>query len=234
MRQSGHYRGDFPPLEHATPEGLLAIGGDLSPERLIEAYSQGIFPWYNPGQPILWWSPDPRAVLYPRELRVSRSLRKSLRNRGYTFTMDSAFARVIRACAEPRDADTRDSWITRDMEHAYQTLHDLRVAHSVEVWADDELAGGLYGVAIGRVFFGESMFSRRSDASKCALAALAGRLRRYEFALIDCQIESEHLASLGARLISRARFVETVRAGLEVPSRCEHWRFDRSYLEAFL
>lgn len=234
MRHSGHQSSDFPPLEHATPEGLLAIGGDLSPERLIEAYSLGIFPWYNPGQPILWWSPDPRAVLRPNDLKVSRSLRKSLKNRGFSFTMDTAFARVVRACAEPRESDARESWITADMERAYTALHDLRIAHSVEVWRAGSLVGGLYGVAMGKVFFGESMFSREPDASKCALAALVGRLKEQNFALVDCQVESAHLASLGARLIPRRDFVATIRQGLGKTSPCEAWTFEQRYVESFL
>lgn len=231
MRQHRHTASDFPPLEHATPEGLLAIGGDLSPERLIEAYSLGIFPWYNPGQPILWWSPDPRAVLFPRELKVSRSLRKSLRNRGYRYTMDAAFGPVIDACAEPRGSDTRESWITPDMRRAYLDLHHLRIAHSVEVWLDDALVGGLYGIAMGGVFFGESMFSRASDASKCALVALTGLLIDRNYTVIDCQIESSHLASLGARAIPRRTFADTLQSGLKVPTRCDAWSFEPRYLE---
>ncbi len=234
MRQQGQKANDFPPLEFATPEGLLAIGGDLSPERLIEAYSLGIFPWYNPGQPILWWSPDPRAVLYPRDLKISRSLRKSLRNRGFSYSVDTAFEAIIDACAEPRRYDTRESWITADMRRAYLDLHHLRVAHSVEVWRDRALVGGLYGVALGRVFFGESMFSRANDASKCALVVLAGLLIDRGYRLIDCQIESSHLASLGARLIPRRTFVETVKEGLTTPSRCEHWTFEYRQLEPYL
>lgn len=233
MRQSAQHSSDFPPLEQATPEGLLAVGGDLSPERLLEAYSLGIFPWFNPGQPILWWSPDPRAVLYPEEFRISRSLRKTLRNRGFDFSMDRAFGEVIRACAEPRRTDTRDSWITTDMIHAYTNLHELRIAHSVEVWHGSRLVGGLYGVALGGVFFGESMFSREKDASKCALAALAGHMIDRGTSLIDCQIESRHLASLGARPIPRANFAATLREGLRITTPCEHWSFDRHCLERF-
>ncbi len=234
MRQHRHTASDFPPLEHATPEGLLAIGGDLSPERLIEAYSRGIFPWYNPGQPILWWSPDPRAVLYPGELKVSRSLGKSLRNRGFQFTMDTAFEPVIDACAAPRGTDTRASWITPQMRAAYLQLHHLRIAHSVEVWRDDALVGGLYGVAMGGVFFGESMFSRMPDASKCALVALTGLLLDRNFRVIDCQIESPHLSSLGARPVPRRTFVDTLESGLKIPTRCDAWRFEPRYLEPYL
>jgi leucyl/phenylalanyl-tRNA--protein transferase len=234
MRQHVYYTSDFPPLEFATPEGLLAIGGDLSAERLLEAYSRGIFPWYNPGQPILWWSPDPRAVLHPNELRVSRSLRKSLRNRRYRISMDTAFGRVIDSCAAPRQGEAGGSWITSDMRHAYAALHELRVAHSVEVWLDDELAGGLYGVAMGRVFFGESMFSRYTDASKCALVAAVGLLVERGFDLIDCQIESDHLKSLGARLIPRCEFAKILREGLRTTSSCEKWAFSQRFLEPYL
>ncbi|KAA3621533.1 MAG: leucyl/phenylalanyl-tRNA--protein transferase [Proteobacteria bacterium] len=234
MRTSGRPSSEFPPLEHATPEGLLAIGGDLSPQRLIEAYSLGIFPWYNPGQPILWWSPDPRAVLFPDELIVSRSLRKTLRHHGFTYSMDRAFAEVVRACAEPRRQDTGASWITSEMERAYCALHDLRIAHSVEVWRDGRLVGGLYGVAMGTVFFGESMFTRESNASKSALAVLVGRLLDQRFELIDCQVESAHLASLGARLIPRREFAATVREGLRTTTPCETWTFEQHYLEPYL
>jgi leucyl/phenylalanyl-tRNA---protein transferase len=234
MRQYGHHPSDFPPLELATPEGLLAIGGDLSPQRLIEAYSLGIFPWYNPGQPILWWSPDPRSVLYPQELKVSRSLRKTLRNGGFSVSIDTAFDRVISGCAAPRQSDTRESWISPEMRRAYLNLHEMRIAHSVEVWRGGELAGGLYGVAMGTIFFGESMFSRVSGASKCALVALTGMLIQRKFHLIDCQIESKHLTSLGARSIPRRTFIHTLRSGLARPSRCEPWSFDPGYLEPYL
>lgn len=234
MRQHGHNTGDFPPLEAATPEGLLAVGGDLSAERLIRAYGAGIFPWYNPGQPILWWSPDPRAVLCPEALKVSRSLRKSLRNRGFEYAADTAFAEVIDACAAPRRGEDGGSWITPEMRDAYVNLHQMRLAHSIEVRRDGELVGGLYGVAMGRVFFGESMFSRVTDASKCALVALAGLLLARQYRMIDCQVESAHLASLGARSIPRRRFVDTVRRGLAVPTPCETWSFHADYLEAYL
>jgi leucyl/phenylalanyl-tRNA--protein transferase len=233
MRLQGANSGEFPPLEFATPDGLLAVGGDLSAERLIEAYSQGIFPWYNPGQPILWWSPDPRAVLFPAEFKASRSLRKSLRRGRFRFTMDSAFAEVVEGCAAPRGDDTRESWITAEMKRAYIRLHDLRIAHSVEVWEHDRLVGGLYGVAMGRIFFGESMFSRVPDASKCALAALAGKLIDMDYRLIDCQIESDHLTSLGARNIPRRTFAATLRAGLEETSACEAWCFRDQNLERY-
>ncbi len=193
----------FPDPDRALdePNGLLAAGGDLSPERLLHAYRLGVFPWYSAGQPILWWSPDPRAVLFPERMRVSRSLRKTLRQGRFRVTRDTAFREVMDACAAPRPGSD-GTWITPEMLAAYTRLHSLGWAHSVECWRDGRLAGGLYGVAMGRVFFGESMFSRESDASKVALAHLAGQGYR----LIDCQVESEHLARLGAEPIPRRTF----------------------------
>ncbi|GJL80726.1 MAG: leucyl/phenylalanyl-tRNA--protein transferase [marine bacterium B5-7] len=234
MRQSQTHPGDFPPLSHATPEGLLAIGGDLSADRLIEAYSRGIFPWFNPGQPILWWSPDPRSVLYPDGIRIHRSLRKTLRNGGFNFSMDHAFDAVIRECAARRRNDIRDSWITPDMIDAYTELYNLRIAHSIEVWQDDHLVGGLYGIFLGRVFFGESMFSRAPNASKCALSILASMMNARGDSLIDCQIESPHLESLGARSIPRHEFIATLNSGLETPLSCDRWAFNSGDLERLL
>ena len=203
----GFHTQDFPPLEHALeePDGLLAAGGDLSPERLLDAYSRGIFPWLDKDQPILWWSPNPRAVLFPEQLHVSRSLRKTLRKGHYQVSLDRQFSRVIRACAEPRHY-SEGTWITAEMIHAYERLHRLGHAHSVEAWLDGELVGGLYGVALGRIFFGESMFSRATDASKVAFVHLVGQLARWGYQLIDCQVESPHLTSLGATLIPRPHF----------------------------
>ena len=197
----------FPPPEQALddPPGLLAAGGDLSPARLIAAYRQGIFPWYSPGQPVLWWSPDPRAVLFPDEFKVSRSLAKTLRNGGFGVAMDEDFAAVIDGCAAPR-SESLGTWITPEMREAYLELHRRGHAHSVEAWVGGELAGGLYGVRLGGVFFGESMFSRARDASKVALAHLVAVCRRNSIAVIDCQLASGHLASLGARSIPRAQF----------------------------
>jgi leucyl/phenylalanyl-tRNA--protein transferase len=197
----------FPPLEQALeePAGLLAAGGDLSPERLIAAYRAGIFPWYSPGQPVLWWSPDPRAVLFPEEFNCTRSLAKTLRNGGLTLSVDRDFAAVIDGCAAPRAASP-GTWITPEMRAAYLELHRLGCAHSVEVWRGGALTGGLYGVRLGGVFFGESMFSRARDASKAALAHLVRLCRRNAIAVIDCQLPSRHLASLGARTIPRAKF----------------------------
>jgi len=197
----------FPPVRSALkePNGLLAAGGDLSPERLLDAYRRGIFPWYSEGDPILWWSPDPRMVLFPRELKISRSLGKTLRNRLYEARFDSAFEEVIKSCAAPRKGEA-GTWISEAMIQAYLELHRLGHAHSVETWIDGDLAGGLYGVAVGRVFFGESMFSRVRDASKIALAALVAHLDSTGFGLIDCQMHTRHLETLVAREIPRARF----------------------------
>ena len=217
----------FPPVEAALvePNGLLAAGGDLSPQRLLDAYAHGIFPWFNDEDPILWWSPDPRMVLFPGELHVSRSLRRVQRSNAFTVTLDRAFDEVMRGCAEPR-ADQDGTWITGEMFEAYARLAQLGVAHSVEVWADGMLAGGLYGVALGRVFFGESMFSRRSNASKVALAGLTQQLARWSFPLIDCQMSTPHLASLGAREIPRAQFVRLIAKGAAQPPVPSPWAFD--------
>jgi leucyl/phenylalanyl-tRNA--protein transferase len=214
----------FPPASEALtePNGLLAAGGDLSPNRLLAAYRRGIFPWYEEGQPILWWSPDPRAVLRPDGIRVSRSLRRSLIKGGFEVRIDSAFAAVVAACAEPRRY-TDSTWITRDMAAAYARLHELGWAHSFETWRDGELVGGLYGVAIGRVFFGESMFARATDASKVALVRLAEHLRARAFELIDCQVASAHVASLGATSISRAAFLALLDQYCEPPGTPGSW-----------
>lgn len=202
----------LPPVEQALdePDGLLAAGGDLSPRRLIAAYRRGVFPWYAVGQPILWWSPDPRAVLFPAEFRCSRSLRKSLRARGFEYAVDAAFEDVIAACAAPRD-NQFGTWITPEMQAAYTTLHRQGFAHSIETRLDGTLVGGLYGVRLGRVFFGESMFSRETDASKAALAHLVSLCLSNGIALIDCQLASKHLASLGSRNIPRSRFQALLR-----------------------
>ncbi|UYG06433.1 leucyl/phenylalanyl-tRNA--protein transferase [Halomonas sp. M4R1S46] len=198
----------FPPVSTALsdPGGLLAAGGDLSPAWLLAAYRHGIFPWYSEGQPILWWSPDPRMVLFPEEVRVRRSLAKRLRNGGFRVTADSAFEAVVAACAAPRH-DQPETWITAEMQAAYARLHHLGAAHSVEVWQEGRLVGGLYGIALGPVFFGESMFSRVSDASKVALVALARSMAAEGGRLIDCQMHTAHLASLGARDIAREEFI---------------------------
>ena len=217
----------FPPVRRALrdPNGLLAAGGDLSVRRLLEAYRHGIFPWYSEGQPILWWSPDPRMVLAPAEFTLSRSLRKRVRNSGFEVRTDSAFAAVIGECAAPR-ADQDGTWITAEMAAAYTALHRAGYAHSVETWADGTLVGGLYGVSLGRMFFGESMFSRASDASKIALAYLTRQLERWHFGLIDCQMSTPHLESLGAREIARAEFIRALTELVNYPPRLGAWRFD--------
>ena len=203
----------FPPAARALvqPNGLLAAGADLTPARLLEAYRHGIFPWYSEGEPILWWSPDPRMVLFTEQLKVSRSLAKSVRNKGFEVRFDTVFAAVIDACAAPRHGQG-GTWITAEMRTAYLRLHRLGHAHSVETWRAGELQGGLYGVAIGRMFFGESMFARAADASKVALVALVQDLHRRGFPLIDCQMVTRHLVSLGARAIPRAEFLRRVEA----------------------
>lgn len=265
----------FPPVEAASPEGLLAIGGDLRPERLLEAYRHGIFPWYSDNQPILWWSPDPRTVLTPAKLKVSRSLRKTLRRGAFRVSLDQAFGAVMRACAGPRHTGTYEyreghdctdpggtaprmaeiescreqgpsatpgavaedagsgrgnqpsgTWITPEMRDAYARLHTLGYAHSVEVWHDEQLVGGLYGVALGAAFFGESMFSHATDASKVAFVHLVRQLEAWGYTLIDCQVASAHLLSLGAVEIPRADFLARLAAALQRPGRPVPWRFD--------
>lgn len=200
---------DFPPANKALrePNGLLAVGGCLSKERLLNAYRHGIFPWYNPGDPILWWSPDPRLVLFPNQLIVSRSLRKTLRKNIFLITFDQAFNEVIAACAEPRkDAD--GTWITGEINRAYNELHKLGIAHSAEAWLEGELVGGLYGVALGQVFFGESMFHTKTDASKAVFATLVEQLKSWNYQLIDCQVHTRHLESFGAQEIDRSDFIK--------------------------
>ncbi|MFP5403772.1 MAG: leucyl/phenylalanyl-tRNA--protein transferase [Gammaproteobacteria bacterium] len=224
----------FPPVELALtePNGLLAQGGDLSLPRLLDAYRHGIFPWFNPGEPILWWSPDPRMVLVPGEIRVTRSLAKRARNAGFELRVDSAFAEVMRACAAPRriqsSGDAGGTWISPAMVAAYTRLFEAGYAHSVESWREGRLVGGLYGVAIGRMFFGESMFSREPDASKVALVRLARQLQAWGFGLIDCQMETAHLASLGARTMPRAAFTAKVAELVNLPHRPGPWTFDPS------
>ncbi|NBT29744.1 MAG: leucyl/phenylalanyl-tRNA--protein transferase [Gammaproteobacteria bacterium] len=212
----------FPPLEAASPEGLLAVGGDLSPDRLLSAYRRGIFPWFSQGQPILWWSPDPRAVLYPTAIRVSRSLRRSLRKSEFSVTTDRVFSKVIARCARNRK-DQDGTWITQEMQDAYIALHRLGFAHSVETWQAGELVGGLYGVSIGKAFFGESMFSCVSDASKTALVGLAKVLTHSGYHFIDCQIRSAHLDSLGAQSISRAHFAQALKDAVVIDENPRLW-----------
>lgn len=217
----------FPPLSRALaepngPNGLLAAGGDLSPPRLLAAYRQGIFPWYSPGEPILWWSPDPRMVLFPEEIRITRSLAKTLRNANYTVRLDTAFDQVIAACAATPRAGQSGTWITTEMQAAYGRLHALGHAHSVETWRNGRLVGGLYGVTVGHAFCGESMFSRATDASKIALAHLCRYLAARGYGIIDCQMETAHLTSLGARPLPRADYVARIAAlatATETPGR---------------
>ena len=203
----------FPPVEMAwdEPNGLLAFGGDLSPNRLINAYKSGIFPWYNPDEPIYWWSPNPRAVLFPNKIRLSRSLRKTIRNKGYTITFDKEFSGVVQACAEPR-LQSGGTWITNEMHLAYIKLHHMKVAHSVEIWnKEKKLVGGLYGVSSGGVFSGESMFSKEKSTSKIAFIALAWHLQNWGYSIIDCQIENSHLSSMGAENIPRKKYLEILK-----------------------
>ncbi|WP_123290446.1 leucyl/phenylalanyl-tRNA--protein transferase [Desulfosoma caldarium] len=208
----------FPPPELAEPDGLLAIGGDLSPRRLLVAYRHGIFPWYAPGTPILWWSPDPRLVLFPRELKISHSLRRVLKKGRFQVTYDTAFRDVIEACALVRLRKGEETWLVPEMIEAYHRLHRLGAAHSVETWLDGRLVGGLYGVALGRVFFGESMFSLVSDASKVALVHLVERLRALDEAIIDCQVSTEHLKRMGAREIPRSEFLQRLQVAIFLPT----------------
>ena len=222
-------RGDapFPPVSKAlrSPNGLLCAGGDLSPERIVDAYAHGIFPWFSEGDPILWWSPDPRMVLFPDELKVSRSLRKSVAHDLYETRFDTSFRAVMEACASPRDGQG-GTWIVPEMVDAYTALHQRGFAHSVESWQAGELVGGLYGVALGKVFFGESMFTREPDASKVALVRLVERLKAADYRVIDCQQATAHLASLGAREIPRAEFSQLVRESIQYPLSGERWSSD--------
>jgi leucyl/phenylalanyl-tRNA--protein transferase len=213
----------FPPAEAAHPSGLLAVGGDLCTERLLEAYRLGIFPWYSDNEPILWWSPNPRLVLDLGDFKVSRSLRKTLKKQIFQVTFDRAFGDVIRACATVAREGQPGTWITDEMQEAYERLHDLGYAHSVEAWCDGELAGGLYGVSLGKAFFGESMFHRRTDASKIALAALVERLKSWDFHFIDAQMTTEHMLRLGARELPRRVFLKRLVKALKSPSKKGKW-----------
>lgn len=225
-------RDPFPPVSRALadPNGLLAAGGDLSVERLLAAYRKGIFPWYGDGQPLLWWSPDPRMVLNLAEFRISRSLRKRLQRHDFTVRSDTAFEQVIQGCAAPR-AGQYGTWITEEMADAYLALYRMGIAHSIETWLRNELVGGLYGVAIGRMFYGESMFSRASDASKVALSHLVRQLMRWNFEMIDCQMKTAHLATFGAREIPRAAFMLKLTELVNYPSRTGKWRLDNDLFD---
>ncbi|TPV97278.1 MAG: leucyl/phenylalanyl-tRNA--protein transferase [Myxococcales bacterium FL481] len=219
----------LPAPEEADAHGLVAIGGDLRPERLLAAYADGIFPWYEDGLPILWHSPDPRMVLLPRELHVGKSLRKCLRREPYQIRLDTSFERVIGACAAISRDGQNGTWITREMQSAYARLHRHGYAHSVEAWRGDELVGGLYGVSLGRVFCGESMFARTPDASKVAFVWLVQQLERWGVELVDCQVHTDHLARFGAREWPRQRFLATLRALVQMPTRRGVWAFDPGF-----
>lgn len=218
----------FPDPEEADPDGLLAVGGDLSPQRLLNAYSDGIFPWYAEGSPILWWSTSPRLILVPEEFHLPRSLRRVLNKGTFTFSMDTQFEKVIRRCACCPRPDQEGTWIVEDMVEAYILLHKLGYAHSVEAWRDGELAGGLYGVSLGSVFFGESMFYRVPNSSKAAFAVCVDQLRKWNFSLIDCQQTTSHLLRFGAREVQRYRFLAMVREGVNRQTRVGRWRFDEA------
>lgn len=215
----------FPPVEQALtePDGLLAIGGDLSPQRIINAYMHGIFPWYSDDQTILWWSPEPRAVLFPEKLHISKSLQKFIRKNTYTITLDQAFEQVIGHCAQTPRIDQAGTWITDEMKQAYIHLHKLGIAHSVECWLGDQLVGGLYGLALGHVFFGESMFSQQNNASKVAFVHLVDKLIQADYQLIDCQVTNGHLLSLGAEEIPRNQFIELLKQHTQTFTHTKTW-----------
>ena len=219
----------FPSPDLARPDGLIAVGGDLSIERLVSSYRHGIFPWYNPGEPILWWSPDPRLILEPKKLHVSRRLGRIIRQGRFKITLDKAFNEVIRLCAEVRIHAGDETWISNEMITAYSELHRQAIAHSAEAWLDERLAGGLYGVAIGRVFFGESMFSRVDNASKTAFVKLVGQLDAWDFQMIDCQVTTRHLISLGAQDIPRKAFIARLAELIDVPSSAPPGKWDKSH-----
>lgn len=214
----------FPTADHADSNGILAVGGDLSEERLLLAYSQGVFPWFNPGEPILWWTPDPRFVLYPHELKIHKSMRPYFNQQKYKVTVDTCFEEVMRNCkTSRRKGQYGGSWITEDMVAAYSKLNQKGLAHSVEVWKDKDLVGGLYGIALGKVFFGESMFAKASNASKFGFITLVKKLTEWEFDLIDCQQETEHLASLGARSIRRVDFLKHLKENEQHENKAGSW-----------
>jgi leucyl/phenylalanyl-tRNA--protein transferase len=228
----------FPPSDLALdePDGLLAIGGDLTPEWLLQAYSKGIFPWYNPDEPILWWTPNPRCVLFIDELKIRRSLRKTIKqiaaDSDYQVTLDQAFSEVMHHCSQIERKDQDGTWISDPMIKAYSQLHQAGHAHSVEVWHKGELVGGLYGTAIGKMFYGESMFSRQADVSKIALVAIAMQLKAWGFKLIDTQVETAHLKSMGATLISRKLFEGLLQAQIQQPFPPRKWEFNTDWVEA--
>ena len=214
----------FPNVDQSEPYGLLAVGGDLSPQRLILAYKLGIFPWFSQGEPLQWWSPDPRFVLYPDDLKVSKSMRPYFNQKKFRVTFDQCFKDVIEACSTSPRGEQYGTWITTEMIQAYCVLHELGIAHSVEVWRGESLVGGLYGIALGKCFFGESMFSFESNASKFGFISLVRRLKELGYLLIDCQQETEHLGSLGAKSIPRDRFVEILESNASEPTHLGSWK----------
>jgi len=216
----------FPPPHLASSEGLLAVGGDISQERLLLAYRMGIFPWFSDDEPILWWSPDPRLVLYPREIKISKTLKKIMKKGLFKVTMDSAFVRVINQCAKIRLQNNEGTWIVKDMIDAYCKLHESGFAHSVEAWYQGELAGGLYGVSLGKCFFGESMFTRISNASNVALVKLVEYLNTLSFDMIDCQLTTEHLLRFGAKEIPRVSFLNQLEESLKAPTKKGKWCYE--------
>ncbi|MCG8553493.1 MAG: leucyl/phenylalanyl-tRNA--protein transferase [Desulfobacterales bacterium] len=218
---------EFPPAWLARPDGLLCIGGDLCPNRLTLAYKRGVFPWFSNSEPILWWSPDPRLVLFPSNIRVSKSLRKIIRKDCFSIRINTAFEQTIVACSHPRQDKPEGTWLVDEMIDAYTTLHKMGIAHSVEAWKGEHLVGGLYGVSLGKIFFGESMFSRVSNASKVALVALARELARQGFGMIDCQVTSGHLLRMGAQEITRDRFLNLLNHGVEQTVPASLWRAGR-------
>ncbi len=223
----------FPLVEMAEPDGLLAVGGDLSPARLIHAYTLGIFPWYGPGSPILWWSPDPRLVLFPEDMHIPRSLRRVLNSRLFQVSYDTCFDEVVAACATVDRAQGPGTWLVPEMQKAYGLLHQAGVAHSVEVWERGALVGGLYGLALGRVFFGESMFHIRPNASKVAVVELIERLRTWEFQLVDCQQTTEHMQRHGAREIPRSLFMKVLQQAQEQPNLVGPWTDAATFARGF-
>ncbi len=216
----------FPPVEYAEEDGLLAVGGDLSPQRLLLAYRSGIFPWYSPGNPILWWSPDPRFVLFPSRLRISKSMKQVLRQNRFHLTSDRAFEQVIDSCKKTPRKGQAGTWITEEMQSAYIQLHQMGYAHSVEAWRENQLVGGLYGIALGRCFFGESMFTTESNASKAAFIFLVKNLEEKGYSLIDCQVYTAHLESLGAEMLPREVFLEKLDVYLDQPTDQGSWNFE--------
>lgn len=218
---------EFPPAWLARPDGLLCIGGDLCPKRLTLAYKRGLFPWFSNSEPILWWSPDPRLVLFPSKIRVSKSLKKIIRKDCFSIRVNTAFEQIIAACSQPRQDKPNGTWLVDEMIDAYITLHKMGIAHSVEAWQADRLVGGLYGVSLGKVFFGESMFSSVSNASKVTLVALAQELDSQGFGMIDCQVTSEHLLRMGAQEITRDRFLDILNHGVEQTVPDSLWRSGR-------